>query len=542
MRIRNLEAAEKAVRSHDTPRMLRLDNLERFVDGRQYEGRPNFWEATEVPLMDRAPAIVDPVADDAIQSFVDLLIGEHRFPDFEINGLDTDALGKLMRRSRFRTVAKQVLTAGLKCGTAATVFGIRAGKPFIDGIPAKWATPEFDPKTGQVSRLTIRYAYVEEFKDADGGWSARAMLYKRVIDGTTDTTFRPLPAQLTGEIEDQWVPDPNATFQHGHPRCPVLWWPVMADHSIVGQVDGHAIHEAVLDEIFAHDIALSQLVRATYFAGDPQIYEAGVRPGYNPSPGGRAISTPGTPTGGVKKAGELASGRYIERPATARKKGPGTVWQYELADTKVDMLQLREGALKAIETTCDKLRTMLCDAMAYVPLDPDKLPRGIISGKALEALRLRQLGRCDTLRDDFADGWLVPAIVMLAMVTRTNVALSDEDIEREWPPYYLPSDEERTNLITSEVKATSDAIRLIPSPKFATEARKRLANLILSGATDDERAAIEKEIEALPPPPTQQELDAAAKDAAEAAIATQQANRQPGAKKQPQTDSEDTDA
>lgn len=525
MRIINLEAAQKAVRAHDTPRMVRLDELERYVEGTQYQGRPDFWAAVDKPLMERAPAIVDPVADDAIQSFVDLLIGEHRFPDFEVKGIDADALGKIFTRSRFRTVAKQVLTAGLKCGTACTVFGIRAGKPFIDGIPAKWATPTFDPKTGQVAKLEIRYAYVEEYKEA-GQWYARALLYRRVIDGERDVTYLPLPAQMTGDVESQWVEDPQAVYPHNQPRCPVVWWPTMVDHSIVGRVDGHAIHEGVLDEIFAHDIALSQLVRATYFAGDPQIYETGVSPGYNPSPGGRAISTPASPEGGRPVAGQSAPARYIERPGSVRKKGPGTVWQYENPETTVDMLQLREGALKAIETTCDKLRTMLCDAMAYVPLDPDKLPKGIISGKALEALRIRQLGRCDTLRDDFADGWLIPAIVMLAMVTGTNANLSDEDVEREWPPYYLPTDEERATLIKQEVDATQAAMNVIPSATFSVEARKRLANLILSGATDEERAKIEKEIEALPPPPTQQERDAAA---AEAAIAKAAAMRQPGA-------------
>ena len=528
MRILNLELAQAAVRKHDTPRLVRLDNLERFVEGTQYEGLPDFWTAIKVPLLERAPAIVDPVADDAIQSFIDLILGEHRFPDFEIKGIDPDALGKLFRRSRFRAAAKQMLAAGLKCGTAATVFGIRAGKPFVDGIPAKWSTPEFDPKTGCVSKLTIRYAYVEEYKEA-GEWKARALLFKRVIDATHDTTFLPIPAQLTGDIEEQWTADPGATFAHGHPRCPVIWWPVMAEQSIVGHIDGHAIHETQLDEIFAHDMALSQLARATYFAGDPQIWETGVEVGYNPSPGGRAVTTPASPTGGPARKGEKnggASGVYVEKAANVRVKSPGGVWQYERDETKVGMLTLPEGALKGIENTCDKLRTMLCDAMAYVPLDPDKLPDGLISGKALEALRMRQIGRCDTLRDDFCDGWLVPAIIMLAMVTKTSANLIDEDINIEWPPYFLPSSEERANTVDKETAATDAAMAVVPSATFCIEARKRLANLILDGAPDDIRAKIEKEIDALPPPPTQAERDAAA---AEAAIAQANAKRDPQA-------------
>lgn len=524
MRILNQEAAERAVRAHDTPRMVRLDRLERFVDGKQYEGLPDFWAAVKTPLLERAPAIVDPVADDAIQSFVDLMVGEHRFPDFEVKGIDADALSKLLRRSRFRAVAKQMITAGLKCGTACSVFGIRAGKPFIDGIPAKWCTPEFDPKTGQVTKLTIRYAYIEQYKE-NGDWKARPLLFKRIIDDKRDVTYKPLPAQLDGDLESQWTEDPTQTFAHGQPRCPVVWWPVLVDQTIVGQIDGHAIHEALLDEIFAHDVALSQLVRATYFAGDPQIWEAGVEPGYNPSPGGKAVTIPASPLGGPPSNG-AQSGRYVAQKADVRVKSPGGVWQYENPETKVGMLTLDGGSLKAIENTCDKLRTMLCDAMAYVPLDPDKLPKGIISGKALEALRMRQIGRCDTLRDDFCDGWLIPAIIMLAMVSKTSLTLTDENIEIEWPPYFLPSSEERALTIEKESAAVGEAMRLIPSEKFCIEVRKRFANLMLDGATDEDRAKIDAEIEKLPPPPTQQELDQAA---TEAAIAKAAAGRQPGA-------------
>lgn len=495
--IENLGEAQKAVSLHASPRFARMDNLERFVDGTQYDGRPDFWASPETPLMERAPAIVDPVADDAIQSYVDLVLSEHRFPELEVSGVDGDKIAKMFRRSRLRAVAKQVLTQGLKCGTAATVFGMRGGRPFVDGIPAKSATPELDPNTGAVLSLEIRYAYVDEYK-ANGKWHARAMLYRRRIDAKTDTTFLPIPASLTGDIEAMWIADPAATFTHGCGCCPVIWWPAMAEHTIAGSIDGHAIHEHVLDEIFCHDIALSQLTRAAYFAGDPQLYEIGVEIGSSPSPGGRSVTVPGTPNGGVPKPGDKSS-QYVVSSGAARKKGPGQVWQYENPETKVGILELSSGALDAISKTADRLRSLLCNAMAYVPLDPEKLPRGIISGKALEALRARQISRCDTLRDDFAEGWLVPAVAMLCMVCKL-ATVTDEDIGVDWPPYFLPTNEERSTLLTAETDNAAKAMSLIPCPAFAEAIRKRLAKLILEDVSDEEGEEIEKQIEALEPP------------------------------------------
>ena len=77
--IKGLTQANELARAAMPPRFHVLDQLDRFVEGTAYEGRPGFWEAVDVPLMERAPAIVDPVADDAIRSYIDLILGEHRW-------------------------------------------------------------------------------------------------------------------------------------------------------------------------------------------------------------------------------------------------------------------------------------------------------------------------------------------------------------------------------------------------------------------------------------------------------------------------------
>ena len=122
------------------------------------------------------------------------------------------------------------------------------------------------------------------------------------------------------------------------------------------------------------------------------------------------VRSPPTPT-------FAAPSRSTCRQDPCASAGLEQVWQYPSSETKVGLLTLEAQSVGAIATTCDRLRALLCNAMSYVPLDPEKLPKGIVSGKALEALRTRQINRCDTLRDDVADGWLAPALAMLLLVS-----------------------------------------------------------------------------------------------------------------------------
>src|SRR4051812_25522808 len=62
------------------PRFLRLADLQRWVDGSQYEGRPSWW-SDSVPRWERAPVFIYPVAAIAIASNVDLALGGPRYPE-----------------------------------------------------------------------------------------------------------------------------------------------------------------------------------------------------------------------------------------------------------------------------------------------------------------------------------------------------------------------------------------------------------------------------------------------------------------------------
>lgn len=444
------EAAEKAFRANTSMRYRRIDSLERWVSGTQYDGKQSWWDETgNTPLWDRAPCIVYPIVHIAIGSHVDLVLGENRFPLFtskpdedeadEASGLspehshDLDRfVSEYHRLSRFRAHCREAFGAAMGAKSVCAIHGHRGGVPFNELIPAKWCAPEFDAQR-RVTRLEIRYPYLEEYQQQNGKWALRAKLYRRVIDDKSDTTYKSADAQADGR-EPSWSVDPALTVSHGLGFCPVIWYPFMRGCVPVNVYDGRAIHETILDEIQAHDIALSQRHRGALLT-EPQVVEIGVPPGYNPTDVGRTplvITTekgsPAGPGGTVNPGPEnRITGHFgaAGPGAEARKKGPGWVWQYTSTDAKVSVLNYPSESLKAQSENAEDIRRKIQDTLAVVMLDPDSLKfAASTSGKALEALKERQIDRCDQYRDDLKENFLLPSVDMqLRIAAKVGAAL-----------------------------------------------------------------------------------------------------------------------
>lgn len=431
--VQNVAAANALAAKRMSPRARHMAMLERWVEGTQYEGLADWF--ADVPIGEKAPCVVEPIVADSIDSHVDMVLGEQRFPALttrpgeeedegdEDGGLNEDDSATIDRlicgivdQSRFRAICREALTMAMSSGSVGVIYGARAGKLCGDTVKGRWCTPELGPDSRTVLRLVIEYPYVECYRDEQGVWKMRACIFRREIDDQKDVTFKPSPAEIA-------VPDWKVDRQdvHGLGFCPVVWYPFFRGCSIVGQVDGKAPHANLLDEIRAHDVALSQRHRAALYAGDPQWTECGVEPGANPSASGKVRPVPITRDGGAPSADNPVIGSFPEAPSdqgTGRKKHPGTVWQYEDKDTKVTLHQLSGDALKAISDNGSDIRLKIMQALAYVPLDPEsaQIIRGSLSGKALDSLRERQLNRDDRIRDDFGDGFIKPSMSMLMRI------------------------------------------------------------------------------------------------------------------------------
>lgn len=433
----NAASAIDAARANLSPRQKELDTLERFARGTQYEGRANFFDTT-VPLWERAPCVVYPIVQIAIDSNVDLVLGEGRFPDVtsapgeddEEHGglsreqsLDVDrAISELCDRVRFRSVSRQALTHAQESRSVACIAGTRKGKPFLELVRSRWCEPTFGDG-GVLVKLEIRYPYLQPSKQADGKWKLSPFLYRRVIDEKADTTYLPVVADKSGREppEDAWVIDKSKTVEHKLGFCPCHWYPHDKECSTVAEYDGRAVHETILDEVQALDFSLSTRHRSAIFCGDPQIVETGVALGYNPSGQVGRTSVPATMAGGTPSNENPVSSHYVSPTGqSARVKSPGIVWQYEDPNVKVAYLALPHDALKTLDENAADLRNKIAEALAVVIIDPQNAKfTSDMSGRAIEQLRARQFDRCDRIRDDVGDNWILPVVKLLLRIALT---------------------------------------------------------------------------------------------------------------------------
>lgn len=424
------EAAE-IISEQMSPRAQRMATLERYVDGTQYQGRPDFFDRS-VPLWHRAPCIVYPLVKNAILSNTDLVLGETRWPritsrpseddsgidDAGLSVEDSAMLDKLIfeveRQSRFHAAMREAFTAAQGCGSAVLIFGVRGGQLFIDSTKARWCEPEF-ADDGSIKKLVIEYPYYATVKER-GCWKVVPKMYRREIDDKKDIAYK--AATLTsGYADPNWQVD--SVVEHGLGFCPVVWYPFMRGCSVVGNYDGQAVHENLLDEVVALDFALSMKHRAALYAGDPQWTEIGVEPGYSPTQLGEAVGVPATTAGGLITSDNRPSGEYrMPQRQQGRRKGPGEVWQYESPDVKVQLHTLPGDALSSLENHCMDLRMKLAESLSAVFLDADsiRMRASVLSGKALEVIRARQIDRCEQYRDDVGSRLLLPSLHMLLRV------------------------------------------------------------------------------------------------------------------------------
>lgn len=447
----------RIIETNTSARYRRLDALEAVAEGRQYDGRPSWWES-DVPAWERRPCIRYGIIADAIRDNTALLAGESRFPCVELAGDETGAIDAIFRAARFRSHFRSQLRHAQACGTMVGFFGVRNGKLFAESTRAKWCTPVF-AADGALESITIQYPYTAETPAAHGKPCKIVRLFRRVIDRETDTVWDAVAKDDGSEPSWQQV---GEVVTHGFGFCPAIWAPFRRECSTHNEIDGVPIHDdAVTDMLHALDIAVSQRHRAALYL-EPQWTEVGVQPGYVPTESGRAAAIPASVHGGRAAPGSPVTAFYTAPSVggKARKKGPGYVWQYDDPAVKVELHQANAGALGALTEHAADLENKLAQALSVVFLDPARLKFAVsLSGRALKLMRQRQLDMIDEIRDDVAETYLIPAAKMLqAIVLATgkvrgltpeqlSACRSDSEITVTWASY-MDSDPAEEETIT----------------------------------------------------------------------------------------------
>lgn len=423
--------AERLAQQWLSPRYRKLDRLERYVVGEQYEGLPDFFNPKQdVPLMERAPNIVHSIVEAAIRQHCDFAFGEGRFPGIfcaaddderllgegmpdEMAHLYEAWLRLLMRHACYPEACVDALANAEACGTAVSVVALVNGCPAIHTLRAKWCQPEFDESGSTIKALEVQYPFFSYEKSDQGQWMVYSKLYRRRIDETRDVVYKPVDMMQMGLGHIDWQEDAAKSVTHNLGFCPVVWYKLRSSYEHASDLDGYPIHGTQLDELDALNYSLSQRGRAAIYSGDPQAYETGVDPQAPPAGGmGRAAIVPAKDGSGYV-FGSTTGGR------PARKKGAGTVWSYENPEAKVGLLSLPGDALNSISDHVADICDKIGEVLGYTKASPETV-KGAISGKALAFLYHRTTSFVDGLRQDFWHGWMCPVINLLNRVVHTQ--------------------------------------------------------------------------------------------------------------------------
>lgn len=431
------------IRLHTTGRCRQMERYENFARTTQYRGRAHFFN-DGVPLFQRAPLLVFPIVAKAIDSHVGLMMSKDIVlttapdeddsttgDDFGLNEEDSKKVDRLLSKmsAQIRGVSfwKRVLRSGMSCGSAVGVASVRNAALTADAIPARFCTPRFnvaDPST--VESIEIRYPYIAEEKLPSGQVKKKVMLYRRVIDTARDVTFLPVDAPEAPNEEPAWKEDETKRYEHNLGFCPVVWYKYMPDTERVNEYDGAPIHKMLLDEIEALDFSISQRHRAVLYQGDPITVEYGVNKGFNPSePAAFSVWTVGVGEyDGMEDPEETKKWRMPmaqqgQGKGTGRKRGPGSVWQYESkkGDQSVELLTLPSDAVTAMSVNAKDLEQKIADALHFDMLDPKEMQSGAsLSGRALELLYKKQVAYDNDAREDFGQNFILPFVQILLRI------------------------------------------------------------------------------------------------------------------------------
>jgi len=551
-------------RISQTRRAVEIRRLAAYFDGRQYDGRPDWFtglsrDGQVVPLRERKPCVIYPLPRAACNQATRFTFGEGRYPsvavsatgDDEVDGSRAVSEEEAETLTRFiaavtegaglKGALRTMLRHGLSQRTAIAAIGVRRGMFAVEMPRPQDCAVEFegDDPSAPVARLVWCYAYDREVM-RDGRIATEVHYFRR--DWTADEVIAYVDAPAPAPGKDiEWVRDEARTVRHGFGFCPVVWARNLPEPTCQ-DVDGVSLYDGLEDELDALNFALSQRHRGIVYFGTPQAWETGVSEDEAPGEVARTSRPAKTST-----AAPSAKDPYVKADAgRARKTAPDQIWSYQSADAKAGIMETTGQAFKVASDHVLDIRARILEAIDVVLLDPKEAAgRGEISGTALARLYAPLLALVDELRDCWWSGALQP---VLSMILRINAALSGRGVlvpsaatvaalcgrftvtveggQRLWAPprmcpswgaYFSPSADE----VKATVEATSaakdagliraeTAIRNV-APHFGeteveelaeeAEQRKEEARAMMAaGVGDDADAAEDDEDDGAPPP------------------------------------------
>lgn len=484
-----------------TQRYAELCKLTAYLDGCQYNGKPDFWTGENgkgeiVPLRERAPCVVYPLPRAAVNQAVRFTFGEGRFPNIKCEeveahqavapGLTLSAeeaeqvssfVSELVEAGHLKSAMRMLQRRGCAARTGVAVLSFQHGKPCIDMPHAKDCWPTFVDGAvgGDVAQMVWCYQFQKLIRNKAGKLEYKAHYFRRDFTADAIDVYRDAPIEPNQDVK--WVLERRDV--HGLGFCPVKWIRNLPEEH-GGDIDGRSLYDGLEDEFDALNFALSQRHRGLAFFGTPQPWETGVEQGDGPGqPARTAMPQAAVPAGwkgeGGGWSGEGAQmGPFGVNPKgpsrAARPTGPDNMWSYRGDTVKIGLLETTGKAFEVATGHVIDIRSRLLEAMDVILLDPTTVAgKGDLSAKALALMYAPLLALVDELRDCWWDfglgailgmflrmvaklggqGVLVPGAEQVAKIlARFEVQLDGETLWMPpkltpvWGDYFSPSNEE----------------------------------------------------------------------------------------------------
>lgn len=405
------EAAASALagiaRANEDARYRRLSAYEALWKGLryEYECRPSWWDPT-VPLQERAPFVVYPIARSAGKRLITLVMGEGRFPKLTAKGRKLTPEQKaqlatlfveIIDAAKLRVRMREYMEQGLSTGTAVVLCAIRDGYLCAEIEPAKWCTATRDAH-GAVTALEIRYKYQE---------GETLYWYRRTITPDADTVF--LPCEVDEKREPVWTIDAEKS-KPGVGFVPCWWTRNEPDPSDTGP-DGIPLAAGLEDEMEALDFALSQRHRNGRYNGEPMMVRVLGEDDEDDAPPAATGRT--AQLAGWREWVAGVGARVVG--SSAIKKAPGQI-QTLTKGGDMKLIESSGAGAQILEGDAAGLRRMILEVLEVVMADPETVAANA-SAALQKALYAPMLARCDILRDTYGEA-LVQIVLMFVRLLR----------------------------------------------------------------------------------------------------------------------------
>lgn len=358
----------------DMARFKSLEHLSQVYEGRQYDGRPDWWTGKchdgdePRPILERKPCVIYRLPKAATEQVVKFLFGEGRFPSVsaaeraeeETDGfllgeeeakVATGWLSAATKSLNLHSVSTAVAGRAIAIGAHVLLLRVAEGRIWYETQEPQhcWAEFEGDDPALPVKRLLICFQFDKEVLDGDR-LVCKRHVFRQEWDAANVYSWDDVEIAPGKKLE--W--GSATTTPHGLSFCPVLW---VRNEATTTGIDGRSLFDDLEEEFHALDVTLSRRHQGIVYLGTPQLVETSEE--FESVPEETGGKTTGTPGYSAPQTHGAHAGR-------ARKAGPGIAWRYEGKDVHVELIETTGKAFEVGTLHVNDIRSRILETMGVV--------------------------------------------------------------------------------------------------------------------------------------------------------------------------------